>query len=161
MSCPCSNALEDPWQEPDESMFSRSVSPEQAPDSPTYLNIDFQQGDPVAIDGHALSPATLLTTLNTVGFVWPSARRVLAGLQILCVCETPTSSRQPQKHLQQQTVSVLFSSSGSGSWDCRRLGLGHAGVSSHDPTAPQDSSSCAAPGLTAACCLPAQNSSAC
>lgn len=47
-------------------MFTRSVSPEQAPDSPTYLTIDFLQGDPVAIDGHRLRPHTMLTALNTV-----------------------------------------------------------------------------------------------
>ena len=60
------NALEDPWQEPDETMFTRSVSPEQAPDIPTYVEVNFQQGDPVGINGQLLSPATLLTALNTV-----------------------------------------------------------------------------------------------
>ena len=73
-------------------MFSRSVSPEQAPNSPTYLDIDFQQGDPVAIDGNTLSPATLLTTLNTVSCLWPTGRHVLGGLQVLCMWEAPTPS---------------------------------------------------------------------
>ena len=59
-----SNALEDPWNEPSESMFTRSVSPEQAPDTPTYVEIEFERGDPIAIDGYRLSPATLLTRLN-------------------------------------------------------------------------------------------------
>ena len=45
-------------------MFTRSVSPEQAPDTPTYVEIEFERGDPVAIDGYRLSPATLLTRLN-------------------------------------------------------------------------------------------------
>jgi hypothetical protein len=45
-------------------MFTRSVSPEQAPDQATYLNIDFEGGDPVALDGEQLSPATLLARLN-------------------------------------------------------------------------------------------------
>ena len=58
------NALEDPWNEPSESMFTRSVSPEQAPDEPTYVEIEFERGDPIAIDGYRLSPATLLTRLN-------------------------------------------------------------------------------------------------
>lgn len=62
----CSNALEDPWIEPSEEMFTRSVSPEQAPDRPTYIEIDFKEGDPVAIDGVDLSPATLLSQLNKV-----------------------------------------------------------------------------------------------
>ena len=57
-------ALEDPWTGPDEEMFTRSVAPEVAPDTPTILKIDFEAGDPVAIDGEALTPATLLTRLN-------------------------------------------------------------------------------------------------
>ena len=56
--------LEDPWQEPMESMFTRSVSPEDAPETPTIIEIDFERGDPVAIDGLKLSPANLLTRLN-------------------------------------------------------------------------------------------------
>jgi len=57
-------ALEDPWHEPSESMFTRSVSPENAPDKPTLIEIDFKSGDPVAIDGKKLSPAALLIRLN-------------------------------------------------------------------------------------------------
>ncbi|HHK60375.1 MAG TPA: argininosuccinate synthase [Desulfobacterales bacterium] len=59
--------LEDPWQEPEESMFKLSVSPEAAPDRPTYIEIDFEKGDPVAIDGERLSPARLLARLNELG----------------------------------------------------------------------------------------------
>lgn len=64
--CILRNALEDPWDEPNESMFTRSVSPENAPDKPTYIEIEYEKGDPVAIDGRRLSPATLLTNLNKV-----------------------------------------------------------------------------------------------
>lgn len=60
------NALEDPWVEAKEDMYTRSVSPEQAPDSPTYLDLEFEGGNPVAIDGQQLSPASLLTKLNKV-----------------------------------------------------------------------------------------------
>ena len=60
------NALEDPWEEAREDMYTRSVSPEQAPDKPTYLDLEFEGGNPVAIDGQKLSPATLLTQLNKV-----------------------------------------------------------------------------------------------
>ena len=56
--------LEDPWQEPNESMFTRSVSPENAPNTATIIELDFECGDPVAIDGKKLSPANLLTSLN-------------------------------------------------------------------------------------------------
>ncbi len=60
-------ALEDPWLEPDEDMFTRSVSPEKAPDTPTYVEITFESGDAVAVDGVALSPAKLLARLNDLG----------------------------------------------------------------------------------------------
>src|SRR5438105_7661794 len=59
--------LEDPWSEPEEYVFSRTVAPEQAPDRPQYVEIDFARGDPVAVDGEALSPAALLTRLNEIG----------------------------------------------------------------------------------------------
>ena len=60
-------ALEDPWVEPDEDIYTRSVSPEKAPDQPELVEIDFTKGDPVAINGAALSPAALLTRLNELG----------------------------------------------------------------------------------------------
>jgi argininosuccinate synthase len=60
-------ALEDPWVEPSDAMFTRSVSPEMAPDTPTYIEVEFEQGDPVAIDGEKLSPAAMLTKLNELG----------------------------------------------------------------------------------------------
>ena len=59
--------LEDPWVAPEEYVFSRSVSPEDAPDRPTEIEIEFENGDPVAIDGVKMSPATLLTKLNELG----------------------------------------------------------------------------------------------
>ena len=59
--------LEDPSVECPEDVFQRTVSPENAPDKPTYLNISFSNGDPTAIDGEKLSPAELLTKLNEVG----------------------------------------------------------------------------------------------
>ena len=59
--------LEDPWVAPEEYVFSRSVSPEKAPDRPTEIEIEFEAGDPVAIDGVKMSPATLLTRLNELG----------------------------------------------------------------------------------------------
>jgi argininosuccinate synthase len=60
-------ALEDPWHEPEEFVYSRTVSPEKAPDKPTYVEIEFLKGDPVAVDGVNLSPAKLLTKLNELG----------------------------------------------------------------------------------------------
>ena len=60
-------ALEDPWIAADEAMFTRSVSPEAAPDEPQIIEIEFRSGDPVAIDGEVLSPASLLMKLNKLG----------------------------------------------------------------------------------------------
>ncbi|MEZ5903807.1 MAG: argininosuccinate synthase [Geminicoccaceae bacterium] len=57
-------ALEDPWIEADEEMFTRSVSPELAPERPTYVEIGFERGDAVSVDGEPLSPANLLRRLN-------------------------------------------------------------------------------------------------
>src|SRR5437868_11123712 len=59
--------LEDPWQEADEMVYQRTISPEQAPDKATYITVDFEKGDAVAVDGIAMSPATLLTKLNELG----------------------------------------------------------------------------------------------
>ena len=60
-------ALEDPWVAPDEAMFTRSVAPEDAPDKPATVEIEFAGGDAVAIDGKKLSPAALLSRLNELG----------------------------------------------------------------------------------------------
>jgi argininosuccinate synthase len=60
-------ALEDPWQEPEEFVYSRSVAPEAAPDRPEYVEIGFARGDAVSIDGETQSPAALLTRLNAIG----------------------------------------------------------------------------------------------
>ncbi|MGA0934383.1 MAG: argininosuccinate synthase [Pseudohongiellaceae bacterium] len=59
--------LEDPAAEPEEAMWLWSVSPEAAPDKPTYLELDYEKGDIVAINGEAMSPATVLEYLNKVG----------------------------------------------------------------------------------------------
>lgn len=59
--------LEDPWNEAPEDMYVLSVSPEKAPDKPTYIEIDYEAGNPVAINGEKMSPATLLRELNRIG----------------------------------------------------------------------------------------------
>jgi len=60
-------ALEDPWAEAEELVYSRTDSPLDAPDEPEYIEITFEKGDAVAINGVAMSPATLLTALNDHG----------------------------------------------------------------------------------------------
>jgi len=59
--------LEDPAVEPDSIVYQRTLSPEEAPDKPTYIEIGFEKGDAVSIDGTRLSPATLLAKLNEFG----------------------------------------------------------------------------------------------
>ncbi len=59
--------LEDPWSEPPEDMFVLSVSPMRAPDAPEYVEVDFEAGTPVAVNGEKLGPAALLAKLNEIG----------------------------------------------------------------------------------------------
>jgi argininosuccinate synthase len=87
-------ALEDPWVAPSEDMFTRSVSPEKAPDKPQIVEIDFLQGDPVAVDGSLFSPAELLTKLNQIGGAHGIGRLDLVenryvGMKSRGVYETP------------------------------------------------------------------------
>ncbi len=60
-------ALEDPWVEPDTSMFRLTVNPEDAPNTPEYIEVEFERGDAVAVNGQKLSPASLLAELNRLG----------------------------------------------------------------------------------------------
>ena len=59
--------LENPWDETPDYVYSRTVNPEDAPDAPEYITVDFERGDGVALNGVAMSPATLLTALNDLG----------------------------------------------------------------------------------------------
>jgi len=59
--------LEDPWREPYEDMFILTVAPEKAPNTPEYVEIDYEGGDPVAVNGERLSPAQLLARVNEIG----------------------------------------------------------------------------------------------
>jgi argininosuccinate synthase len=59
--------LEDPWAEPEEGMWLWTVSPERAPDEPSYIEITFEKGDAVAIDGKSHSPGQIMETLNRIG----------------------------------------------------------------------------------------------
>jgi argininosuccinate synthase len=59
--------LEDPWVEAPDFVYSRTVDPEKAPDTPEYVEVEFRKGDAIAVNGQALSPAALLTKLNELG----------------------------------------------------------------------------------------------
>ncbi len=86
--------LENPWVEPDEAMFVLTVSPQEAPDEPQYLTIDFQKGVPVAIDGTQMGPVELLLKLNELGGAHGVGRvdlveNRLVGMKSRGVYETP------------------------------------------------------------------------
>ena len=93
-------ALEDPWVEPDESMFVRTVAPEAAPDEAETVEIDFERGDPVAVNGEGLSPAALLQRLNELGGKHGIGRVDLVenryvGMKSRGVYETPGGTDPP------------------------------------------------------------------
>jgi argininosuccinate synthase len=86
--------LEDPWEEVPDYVFSRTVNPEDAPDTPEVITIDFERGDAVAINGEGLSPASLLTKLNELGRVHGIGRLDLVenrfvGMKSRGMYETP------------------------------------------------------------------------
>jgi argininosuccinate synthase len=86
--------LEDPWLEPEESMYQISASPENAPDEPAYVEIGFESGTPVTVDGKKLSPAKLIARLNALGGTHGIGRTDLVesrlvGMKSHGVYETP------------------------------------------------------------------------
>ena len=103
--------LEDPWVAPEEFVYSRSVSPEAAPDAPTLVEIDFEAGDPVAIDGERLSPAALLTRLNELGGANGIGRLDLVenrfvGMKSRGVYETPGGTILLQAHRAMESITL-------------------------------------------------------
>ena len=86
--------LEDPWSEPPEDMFVLSVAPEKAPDEPEFIEIEFEKGDPVAVNKEAYSPSSLLAKLNNLGGAHGIGRADLVenrfvGMKSRGVYETP------------------------------------------------------------------------
>jgi argininosuccinate synthase len=103
--------LEDPWQEPEESMHTLTVSPENAPDQPEYVTIGFEKGSPVSIDGVSYAPVELLTKLNELGARHGIGRidlveNRLVGMKSHGVYETPgcTIIRAAHQGLEQITL---------------------------------------------------------
>jgi len=89
--------LEDPAEEAPEVVYQRTIRPEDAPDQSTVISVDFERGDPTAIDGVAMSPATLLTRLNELGRANGIGRLDLVenrfvGMKSRGVYETPGGS---------------------------------------------------------------------
>ncbi len=86
--------LENPWAEPEESMFALTVSPEKAPDSPQYVEIEFENGTPTGVDGNKLGPVSVVETLNKIGGAHGVGRidlveNRLVGMKSRGVYETP------------------------------------------------------------------------
>jgi argininosuccinate synthase len=86
--------LEDPWNEPEEAMFQISTSPENAPEQGEYVEIEFESGNPIAVNGEKLSPAKIVETLNVIGGAHGIGRvdlveNRLVGMKSHGVYETP------------------------------------------------------------------------
>lgn len=103
--------LEDPWNEPDESMFKLTVSPEKAPDTPTYLELEFSNGNPVALDGQQLEPLALFQQLNKIGGQNGIGRLDLVenrfvGMKSRGVYETPGGTILREAHRALETITL-------------------------------------------------------
>ncbi|HID03593.1 MAG TPA: argininosuccinate synthase, partial [Desulfobacterales bacterium] len=101
--------LEDPWNEPDEDMYRLSVSPENAPDKATYLEIDFEKGDPVAINGERMDPLPLFEALNKVAGANAVGRLDLlenrfVGMKSRGIYETPGGTLLRNAHRDLETM---------------------------------------------------------
>jgi argininosuccinate synthase len=103
--------LEDPWAKPPEEMFTLSVSPQKAPDRSEAVEITFEQGDPVAVDGERLSPAALLARLNELGGRNGIGRVDLVenrfvGMKSRGVYETPGGTVWRQAHMAMESITM-------------------------------------------------------
>jgi len=103
--------LEDPWAEPPADMFVLTKSPEAAPDKPRYIEIDFEHGDPVAVDGEKLGPAALLARLNDLGGEHGIGRVDLVenryvGLKSRGVYETPGGTILRAAHMAVESLTL-------------------------------------------------------
>ncbi|RUM42109.1 MAG: argininosuccinate synthase [Desulfocapsa sp.] len=103
--------LEDPWNEVDEDMYKLTVSPENAPDKPTYIEIDFEQGNPVAINGERMEPLPLFEALNKVAGENGVGRLDLlenrfVGMKSRGVYETPGGTLLREAHMDLETLTM-------------------------------------------------------
>jgi argininosuccinate synthase len=103
--------LEDPWQEPAESMYQLTVSPASAPDQPQSVEIGFQRGIPVSVDGEALDPVALIEKLNAVGARHGVGRvdlveNRLVGMKSRGVYETPGGTILYEAHEALESITL-------------------------------------------------------
>ncbi len=103
--------LEDTWNEAPEDMFVLSVSPEAAPDAPTYVEIAYEKGNPVAVDGKKMTPATLLAHMNDLGGKNGIGRvdmveNRFVGMKSRGVYETPGGTILRSAHIAMESITV-------------------------------------------------------
>lgn len=103
--------LEDPWLEPAESMYQLSVSPEAAPDQPQIIELEFEHGYPIKLDGQALSPAKIIETLNVIGGQHGVGRvdlveNRLVGMKSHGVYETPGGTILFAAHRELESITL-------------------------------------------------------
>ncbi len=103
--------LEDPWAEADEAMYTLTVSPENAPDKPTYIELEFAGGDPVAIDGQKMEPLQLFSALNKLGGANGIGRLDMVenryvGMKSRGVYETPGGTILRMAHRDLETITL-------------------------------------------------------
>jgi len=103
--------LEDPWNEPRPDMFVLTTDPREAPDAPAYVEVDFEEGVPVAVDGERLSPATLLERLNTLAGTHGVGRVDLVenrfvGMKSRGVYETPGGTILYKAHRAVESITM-------------------------------------------------------
>ncbi len=103
--------LEDPWREPDEAMFLVTTAPEMAPNEPEYVEVDYREGDPVAIDGEALSPVALLERANAIAAPHGIGRLDLVenryvGIKSRGVYETPGGTLLHAAHKAVESITM-------------------------------------------------------
>jgi argininosuccinate synthase len=106
-----SGILEDPWVEPPRDMYKLSVDPQDAPDKPEYVELDFEQGNCVAVNGKKLSPANVMRTLNKLGGKHGIGRVDLVenrfvGMKSRGVYETPGGTILHFAHKQIETLTL-------------------------------------------------------
>ena len=103
--------LEDPWAAPPEDLFTLTVSPERAPDTPEELEIAFEKGDPVALNGKAMSPATLFRELNAMGGRHGVGRADVVenrfvGMKSRGIYETPGGTILRAAHIAMESITL-------------------------------------------------------
>ncbi len=104
-------ALEDPWAEPEAHIYQRTTAPEEAPDTPLYIEVGFEEGDAVAVDGERLGPAALLARLNQLGGAHGVGRLDLLenrfiGMKSRGVYETPGGTVLHAAHRGMESITL-------------------------------------------------------